>query len=343
MTRAVGLAMLLACIAASAATSSRTDPVPLYSPGQFVQGIHRFWALPRADEFAREAADLHRAVGAWCAGGDAIAIAALQARWRSALVAWVKLSAVPIGPLVERRSARAIDFAPTRPASIQQAIATAPRDVAAMERIGGPAKGFGALEWLLWEARPQPDSAGCAYMTMVAAEIEQEAVALQQAFATLAQREWDSESAAVAMSEIVNQWIGAVERLRWASMEKPLRAGRNGVPDYPRRLSGATRAQWEAQWGAIEALAILEGAAPSAGTALIPLEAYLRGRGFISSADALVKAARAADTRIAAVDPKAASRVAAAAASLATLKRTAETRVAPSLKIKVGFSDADGD
>ena len=45
-----------------------------------------------------------------------------------------------------------------------------------------------------------------------------------------------------------------------------------------------------------------------------------------------------------AADPaRAASVRAAAATSLASLKRTAESSVAPALKISVGFSDADGD
>ena len=43
------------------------------------------------------------------------------------------------------------------------------------------------------------------------------------------------------MSEIVNQWIGGVERLRWAAMEKPLRAAAGGSAEYPRGAAGAPR------------------------------------------------------------------------------------------------------
>lgn len=345
------MCVLLASLAAGAAMAGRItgDAVPFYSPEQFVQAAYRFWASPRADEFAGDASQLQRAVSNWCdsaplpAPPDARREAAAREQFRVALVAWTRLSAVPFGPVLERRSERVIDFSPARTASIEQAIAAAPADAAAMERIGGPAKGFAGLEWLLWVQRPSPRSPGCTYMIAVAADIEREARALQQAYATLVQRDWDPDAAASAMGEILNQWIGAVERLRWSAMDKPLRAAGKKAPEYPRRASGATGAQWRAQWDAVRALAVLDRPAPAPGTALIPIEALMRGRGLNPGADALVRATRDADARMAAVDPESPHKVSVATKSLAALKRTGEARVAPALKINVGFSDADGD
>jgi hypothetical protein len=43
------------------------------------------------------------------------------------------------------------------------------------------------------------------------------------------------------MSEFVNQWVGGMERLRWAHMEKPLRAAQGSkAPEYPRNASQST-------------------------------------------------------------------------------------------------------
>ena len=77
-------------------------------------------------------------------GGDAQA-ALQQARtaWRSTAGQWEALSAVAIGPVIARRTQRAIDFAPTRPALIDKAIQAQPQGAAAMERVGtrpGPAR-----------------------------------------------------------------------------------------------------------------------------------------------------------------------------------------------------------
>src|SRR5256885_17229775 len=75
-----------------------------------------------------------------------------------------------LGPLVERRSARLVDFRPMRPALLKKAIQSAPADLAAMERIGAPAKGYPALENLLWTQPVEPQTPACAYATLVAEE-----------------------------------------------------------------------------------------------------------------------------------------------------------------------------
>ena len=170
--------------------------------------------------------------------------AALQSarqQWKETVQAWDTLSAVPVGPLVQRRSLRQIDFTPTRPELIERAIRAAPADARAMERVGTPAKGLPALEWLLWTQPAAPASPACRFAVLVAHGVDEEARALTQAFAELAQRNWleDEEAAVPAMSELVNQWVGGIERLRWAAMEKPLRSAGGKPPAYPRARPAA--------------------------------------------------------------------------------------------------------
>ena len=79
--------------------------------------------------------------------GQAQSAAHLQ--WQATTHAWERLSSVAVGPLITRRSQRQIDFSPTRPSLIERAIQSGPAGQQAMERIGTPAKGLPALEWLL--------------------------------------------------------------------------------------------------------------------------------------------------------------------------------------------------
>ena len=81
---------------------------------------------------------------------------------------------------------------------------------------------------------------------------------------------------------------------------------------------------------------------PLPGDGLVPLETYLRGRGLNPLAATLASAAAGIDREMGQIKPEAA-RVNAAARPLASLKRLAETQLAPALEVNIGFSDADGD
>jgi predicted lipoprotein len=301
--------------------------VPFYSPSAVLQGLYGHWALPRAQDFVREAQALAAAL-ADCG--------LAREPWRRTLLAWERLSAVATGPLITRRSARAIDFQPTRPALIQRALAAGPGWDLAL--VGAPAKGLPALEWLLWTG-PKGRTA-CVYAQALAAELVAEAQALQQGFAALATQEWGEDKGPAAIAEFVNQWVGGLERLRWTGMEKPLRAQRPA--ELPRALSGSTAAAWAARWEGLRALTVFSGgAAPAPGQGLVPLEAWLRGRGLNPTADALRQAVQRSDAALRGLQPT--GPVLAAAAGLARLKRLAEEQVAPALDVRLGFSDADGD
>jgi len=348
------LAISMAGVAAIAQTVPANVAVPFYNAPAFVEGAHRFWYAPRAREFAGKASAMPVAIEQLCTGDAAAAPERLQqarAHWQSAALAWDALSAVAVGPLLQRRSARQIDFAPTRPELIERAISTMPQDAKAMERVGTPAKGFPALEWLLWTRPVAPATPACRYAVLVAREIDSEATALAQAFDELARRSWaaDEPAAAAAMSELLNQWVGGLERLRWGHMEKPLRSAqttgrRNTSPAYPRAASGSTRQSWTAQWQGLRELGVAQGnTAPAPGQGLVPLETYLRGRGLNLLANQFAAAASRATRQLQASDPSDPRGTLAASRSLTKLKRFAEAKVAPALEVNIGFSDSDGD
>jgi len=304
------------------------EPAPT---GALGAALHRAWSAPRAADFARESAQLAPALQALC-DAPAAEPALQQARrqWLSTLASWERLSAVAIGPVLERRSQRQIDFTPTRPRLIEKAVKSAPASAAEMELIGTPAKGLPALEWLLWGQPARPASPECRYAVQVAAEIGREAEALARA-------RFAPADAQVALSDLVNQWIGGLERLRWANMEMPARVAMTGgdkeTPDFPRRASGSSAASWAAQWDALRGLA-----SGSAG-----LESALRERGQGKIAAALAQAIRQADARMQGLAAGDTLSILAAAKELAALKRLVENEVAPALGVSIGFSDADGD
>lgn len=331
--------------------------VPFYTPGDLMRGVHRYWYAPQAAQFAKEAASLPPALTALCQADAAVASAELQQRevvreqWKATALAWERLSGVQIGPLVQRRSARQIDFMPTRPELVKRAIQAAPADAKAMESIGSPAKGLPALEWLLWS---QPVAAGtpaCDYAIQVAADIQREAEALAAEFGQLAARKpgESEETNALALSELVNQWTGGLERLRWSDMEKPRMAGASRhAPAYARSASGQTGARWAAHWQALRTLGTLGTAAagaptPQPGAGLVPLETYIRGLGRNEPADQLAQRVDLADKAMRQLSPANPSEVASAARAIAEVKKVAESEVAPAMEVSIGFSDADGD
>jgi uncharacterized protein len=344
-------ALLVSGTVVMAQASPPVVVVPYYTAAHFMQGLHRGWYGPRSAEFARHVADLAVALERLCRAAPhdfADALEQTRERWRQAARAWDGLSYVAIGPLVQRRSARQIDFNPTRPELIARAIEAAPADAQAMERIGTPAKGLPALEWLLWTRPVAPGTPACRYAEQVVADIGREATALARAFADAAARSWSDEDAVPAMSEAVNQWVGALERLRWQDIERPLRsAGQAGrkAATLPRAASGDTQASWAARWQALGALSALPRAVAPArpGEGLVPLETYLRGRGLNPLADRLAESVARSDRRMQAASAQAPHRQRDAARELAALKRLAENEVAPALNVNIGFSDSDGD
>ena len=329
---------------AMAQSAWRSVAVPYYTPPAYVQGLQLGWYKPRSREFSAQAEQLLQATLAYCAGGP---LPAARTSWRNTLLAWDQLGSVAIGPLIERRSARRLDLGPVRPELMARAIGAHPANEADMERVGSPAKGFAALEALLWPKAAAPGTPACNFAVQVATDIGREADALAVAFNTTDPAEPDEAETAAAMGEAVNQWIGGLDNFRSQDFERPLRERESRGSarlKFTRDASGASAAERAVRWRTLNALAVFEGSeAPAPGAGLVPLEPYLRGKGLNPLADKLVAAVRKAGQGIAAAQGNAPARVQAAARQLAGLKALVESQVAPALDIRLGFSDADGD
>jgi predicted lipoprotein len=106
--------------------------------------------------------------------------------------------------------------------------------------------------------------------------------------------------------------------------------GPDAAPVFARAASGAAAAVWAAQWEALRALAE-------------PIASLLRERGRSQLADALQRALRRADERMAGLTTTDRDKVKAAVDELTKLKHVMESEVAAALGVYIGFSDADGD
>lgn len=301
----------------------------IHAHAGFTESLQRDWLSPRSADFAQASAALVPAVQAACTSPSGLEPA--RAAWKHSLSAWETLAGVAVGPALERRSQRAIDFTPTRPRMIEKAIKTAPKSAADMELIGTPAKGLPALEWLLWTQPVAPATPACAYAVQVAADIQREADALVAAKTT-------APDAQTLLSELVNQWVGGIERLRWPGMEMPVRVAATSAtatePDFPRNAGGAAALAWTSQWRALRELAI---------TGEASLAGALRTQGQMDLANLLTAAVREADAAMHGLTADDRERILDAAKRLAELKHRVESEVAPALGVNIGFSDADGD
>ncbi|MEY4415769.1 MAG: hypothetical protein RIQ53_3062 [Pseudomonadota bacterium] len=361
IARAAGLAcagVLWTTAPVQAQNDWRRTPVPVYTPGQLVAGLQGD-GLAAAGRFARDSQALAEALRQRCSAvqsasarpsaAPASALAAPRAAWLLATRSWERQSAVALGPLIEQQSLRQLDFQPTRPALIDKAVAARPRDGAALERIGTPAKGLPALEHLLWTRPVAAGTPECDYAVAIADELARAADGLRTAQATLAApdvaaRELDEAAQAqtlAAYAEWVNQWVGGLERLRWAQIGKPAASGR--PTDFPRAASASTVASWAAHWATLRHMSVHDADGAPADGALVPFETQLRSKGLNPLADRLLQAVRAVDASLPAARPGATARSAAAVRALGTLKHLAENEVATALNVTIGFSDADGD
>lgn len=343
-----GLVLGMALTQIHAQTAEPVVAFPVYNAAHAMQGLHRHTLLPRAQAFAQAATALTTQTVAYC-GGSA-SLPTLRQQWTGTLVAWEAYSSVATGAVLERRSQRQIDFWPVRPALVERAMARAPKGEEAMQLVGTPAKGLPALEWLLWTRPAVPNTPACTFAHEVAQDVEREAQALVQAEARLAAQSWDdnAEASEKGMAEWINQWLGGLEQLRWAQMEKPVKAAPpNERPAFARLASGSDAASWQTQWKVLREQAGVtpaqRRAPPPPGEALVPIEAVLLGKGEMALAARWSAALAQADAAMASADPARSATVLSAANALKSLSLLFQNEVASSLDIPLGFSSADGD
>lgn len=324
----------LAALLTMGSAHAATTPQPLTS-GAASLALYGQWFVPQSQQASQSAQALHSQLQQYCAGKTSLE--QVRTQFTQASQDWECLSALAMGPQVERRTARMVDFQPMRVQLLKSALRKAPQDLAAMETIGAPAKGFPTAEYLLWTDIAKPNTPACQYATLVAADIGQELEQLQQANQAAADSsQLDFESNA----EFINQWIGGVERLRWAAMEKPLRSATPGKPaQLTRTASKGTLASWQAQWSALRTLAAGDAQHPEH----VNIAALVQALGWERLANEVREATAKADAAMQAIDKPDLNQVMPASKALSQLKHLVENDVAMALDITIGFSDADGD
>lgn len=350
--RSVGLALLGTWPLTWAAAAMRHDRVvPLYGAEGFLRSHRQFGAWPAARTFALEAGALAQALAVPAEGPAALETLLRQARpaWVRTLEAWIGLSTIATGPVVERRSIKALDFQPSRPELIRKAIeraADGPLDTAAMERVGTPAKGLPALEWLLWSSAAEVPRAPALrhYLMSTSADLAREARELADAWQESATAPLDEEAVAAGVAELINQMLGAVELLRWRDIERPARAGAADKLGYPRQRSRQTALAWATAWRVLREALHTPADWPEPGRGLVSLGLYLRSVGHVALADRLDVAVEAIDPALSGLKPASPrTRQLQAGAALARLKGLIENEVASAIQVRIGFSDNDGD
>jgi uncharacterized protein len=268
-----------------------------------------------------------------------------QPLWVSTMLAWERLAAVAVGPLVERRSARTIDFWPTRPAQIERILAAGTESltmVKQLESIGSTARGLPALEWLLWR---RPANANTQhYAKLLAQQIVDESSTLLDGYRSLAAASRSEEEAAALYGDWFGQAVGGLEQLRIKKMAPETRGKDSSV--WVRGVSGQTAAAWQAQ---LEGLQVFLVGSPALQTAhpdrpvAGSLQGLLLGNDNLQAGRQLQSLTQAALRAGAPAQPGNAASLNSATQALAHLSQYLSGLADTVLNITMGFTDADGD
>jgi len=319
---------------------------PFITPSQMVQGLLEQHLLPSSTALRQAAQALAASLARPAvSGASGTAWAEHRALWVKTMLAWETLAAVAVGPLLERRSARAIDFWPTRPAQVQRLLQSGLGNittVAQLDTVGASARGLPALEWLLWKT----DGNGHAlhYASLLAQQIEAESTALLAGYKTLATTEREESDAWTIYGEWFGQAVGGLDQLRIKKLVADTR-GKDSSP-WVRGVSGQTAACWQAQARGLQAF-LVGATTAQAATPGFPvagsLNSLLLGRGHMTDSQTLRTRTATMLRAVQAARPANAASLRAAQAALAQLSTQANGLAGEVLEITMGFTDADGD
>jgi predicted lipoprotein len=306
--------------------------------GAFDGGLYRLYFQPRARQFHFAAEKLHVAVVHLCATGTQESLQSARQAWVDSMLTWESVAAIPFGPVLARHSVANIDFWPTRPPMIARATQEVPSSTTILRRTAVAARGLPALEWLLW-ASPDlvpavKNPSACAYAAILAEDIEEEAKALKIAFASSEQAVDGKETG--ALSQLLNQTVGAVEALRRKRLLNPAMVG--NPTGYARSWSSNVKLAWHVSWASIQSLLVNH---PSSEAPTF--EQILRSRDADEEAIRLREAVTDASRAVSAASPQDSESVKHAASALMRVRRILEHEVAMALDIPITFTEFDGD
>lgn len=211
------------------------------------RALFQHWAndilLPLTQDFAVAAGKLAGTSQAFCAGQRELRD--VQAAWRDSQSAWQPLEMLQIGPTIERRTQRQVNFWPVRPKLLEPLLTdTSAIPPERTETLGASGKGLPALEYLLF---PQDKTGGtvkkhCNALQALAADVKAEAEGLaadwrepdggfarQLAEAGLHPENSPFASADQALSDVVNLLIAGIDAVKARKVGKPLEKSSDGA------------------------------------------------------------------------------------------------------------------
>ncbi|APW42565.1 hypothetical protein RS694_08505 [Rhodoferax saidenbachensis] len=321
-----------------AGTSARIGPY--LSARQRVQALLQDHYIPVADALQHSATALYQSLAQ-----PATHWQTQQPLWVQTMLHWERLAAVAVGPLLERRAARSIDFWPTRPAQIQRQLdanAASPLTPQQIESVGSAARGLPALEWMFWRVPANPSSQH--YARLLAQHILNECTILLDGYRAMAAAPRSEEEATALYGEWYGQAVGGLDQLRIKKMVPDTRG--KEVSLWVRGVSGQTAAAWQAQLQGVQVFLVGSPAAQAARPDLpvaSSLQGLLLGNDNPEPSRKLQTLTLAALRSGARARPDNAASLRTAQRALAQLSQYLSSLADSVLHISMGFTDADGD
>lgn len=233
--------LTLFLLLAVAGPASYADDMGQLSQSQLFQHLTEEVMLPLTGDFATATDKLSAASHAYCNAKQNLD--SVQAAWREAQSAWQPLEMLQIGPIIERRTQRHVNAWPVRLKLLEPLLAESkPIDASRMETVGMSAKGFPALEYLLFTSNTKHPAQGkplaaahCNLLQALARQVRSEAQALAAEWRTpdggfarqlaeAGQHPQDGifASADQALSDVLNLLIAGLDAVKVHKLGKPL-------------------------------------------------------------------------------------------------------------------------
>ncbi|WP_269531064.1 imelysin family protein [Chitinimonas sp. BJYL2] len=306
---------------------------------------------PRITALAEQGQDLQQKLDALCQRKNAANLDAARQAWRQVWLTWRAVEALPLGPVMSRRTAWQMDVWPTRTPKVEEAVRLVKHDAAIADSVGAASQGLPALEYLLWgDDRPHAQLGRlvfrqrCEYAMALGQDIAAETAGLRA--------EWMQQNASTntqpapqQFEEAFNLLANSLDQLR---DKKLARIGNPKIKNPARQdvdgwRSRSTRQGLQATTDALEGLIFN----PANGQSLA---SWLTNTGRPMTVQQLRREFALARTLIARLPDDASSwlishrsHAQALAESFRRIQNLIEIEVADAVGVTIGFKDSDGD
>lgn len=325
--------------ALAATWDSHGELVGYYEPEDLINSAWERGGRPAWLAFEVAADRLGKAISQQCrkASSD---LGKTKPTFHEVLVAFEHAAVINQGPMFETKVTRWVNFQPVRAALIEK---TGQREGAIdIDKVGAPAKGLPALEWLLFnpEASTLPEKRRCEYAQAIVVDLQ------TRALATVTSGKREEPTAQVAY----NQILGGLETFYWDSLKKPLTKVKAGDGDsaFLWTEAGFSTQAIKAAWLGLRPYLVIDHdglADPEAEP--LPLGQFLKGLGKLDEADTLRAHVLAMDNQVAKLIDKPAAeqaeQIEMAEDAFDDLLKWYKHDASKAMRVSVGFSSADGD